>query len=207
MMKCLPVILIPILCLSLMASDSTQTASVESSVMKPCLVVIDIQNQYLKYIPERDKFLAMEMINALIQFFRASNYPIIRVYNTHPKWGPVPDSEAFEFPESVSIEPTDPQIIKNYPSAFRKTELHSLLQQKDRNTLFLCGLSAVGCVLATYFDAQNYEYDVFMVSGALMSHKSEYTDFVEEAFSTVNGTGLQVMLKYAEKSKKGNSDD
>jgi hypothetical protein len=40
-----------------------------------------------------------------------------------------------------------------------------------------------------------------------MSHKSEYTDFVEEAFSTVNGTSLQVMLKYAEKSKKGNTDD
>jgi nicotinamidase-related amidase len=207
MKKCLPVFLIPILCLHLMASDSTQTTSTESSVMKPCLIVIDIQNQYLKYVPERDKFMAMEMINALIQFFRAHDYPIIRVYNTHPEWGPAPDSELFEFPESVNIEPTDPKIIKNYPSAFRKTELHSLLQQKDRNTLFLCGLSAVGCVLATYFDAQNFEYDVFMVSGALMSHKSEYTGFVEEAFSTVNGTSLQVMLKYAEKSKKGNTDD
>jgi nicotinamidase-related amidase len=206
-MKTSPLLIMLIFYLSLSASDSTQTNSVDFSVMKPCLIVIDIQNQYLQYIPERDKHLAMEMINALIQFFRANDYPIIRVYHTDPKWGPAPDSEPFEFPESVSIEPTDPKVIKNYPSAFRKTELHSLLQQKDRNTLFLCGLSAVGCVLATYFDAQNYEYDVFMVRGALMSHKSEYTDFVEEAFSTVNGTSLQVMLKYAEKSKKGNTDD
>jgi nicotinamidase-related amidase len=200
MMKTTPALLILIICLSLNASDSTQTSPRDFSVMKPCLIVIDIQNQYLTYVPEREKFLAMEMINGLINFFREQGYPIIRVYNTHPEWGPKPDTEAFEFPESVTIEPSDPKIIKNYPSAFKKTELNELLRQQDRNTLFLCGLSAVGCVLYTYFDAQNYEYDVFMIRDAIMSHNSEYTDFVEEIFNTVNWTSLQVMLKYAEKN-------
>jgi len=201
-MKSLPVFIVLIFCLSLTASDSTQTSSIDFSVMKPCLLVIDIQNQYLKYIPEREKLLGMEMINALINFFREQGYPVIRVYNTHPEWGPKPDSELFEFPESVAIEASDPKIIKNYPSAFKKTELNEMLKQKERNTLFLCGLSAVGCVLATYFDAQNYEYDVFMIRDAIMSHNSEYTDFVEEIFNTVNATSLQVMLKYAEKNSK-----
>lgn len=200
-MKSVPILIILTICLSLNASDSTSTGSMDFSVMKPCLLVMDIQNQYLTYVPDREKFLAMEMINALINFFREEGYPIIRVYNTHPDWGPKPDSEQFEFPESVAIETSDLKIIKNYPSAFKKTELNELLKQKERNTLFLCGLSAVGCVLATYFDAQNLEYDVFMVRDAIMSHKSEYTDLVEEIFNTVNGTSLQVMLKYAEKNK------
>ena len=161
-MKSLPVLIILFICLSLSASDSTQTSATDFSIMKPCLLVIDIQNQYLKYIPEREKFLGMEIINALINYFREEGYPIIRVYNTHPEWGPKPDSELFEFPESVAIKASDPKIIKNYPSAFKKTELDAFLKQKERNTLFLCGLSAVGCVLATYFDAQKAYLNLFL---------------------------------------------
>ena len=44
-----------------------------------------------------------------------------------------------------------------------------MLKEKGSNTLFLCGLSAVGCVLATKTGAQNNDYKAFIVKDAIMS--------------------------------------
>ena len=166
--------------------------------LKPALVIIDIQNQYLPYMSESDKKLALEMINASIFLFRQYNLPIIRVYHTDPKWGPKPDTKEFEFPDSIKTEPGDPKIIKNYPNAFKKTDLEKMLKEKEINTLFLCGLSAVGCVLATYQSALDLDYNVFMIKDALISHKSEYTDFVEEIEETISYHTMKIMLEYTQ---------
>ena len=167
--------------------------------MKPALVIIDIQNQYLKYIPERDKEIGLMSINWAIGLFRQHGFPIYRVYHTNPQYGPEPDSDAFQFPESVQIQEGDPQIVKNYPSAFKKTELEKLLREEGCNTLFLCGLSAVGCVMATYWGAVDLEFDVFMLEDAIMCHNSAYTNYVEDILQTVSITTMQTMLKYAPK--------
>jgi len=171
----------------------------EKKQLKPALLVIDIQNQFLPYMSENDKKLALEMVNGAIWLFRQHGHPIIRVYHTDPNWGPKPDTESFEFPASINIKADDPKIIKNYPSAFKKTDLEKLLREKDCNTLYLCGLSAVGCVLATYHSAMDRDFNVFMVKDALMSHNSTYTDFIEEIMETVSFNTMKIMLEYTKK--------
>ena len=167
--------------------------------MKPVLLVIDIQNEYLSMVPEREKEVALYMINAAIELFRENGFPVIRVYHTDLKYGPKPDTEAFEFPKSVMIKPEDPRIIKNYPNAFKKTDLEKMLRDRGCNTLFLCGLRAVGCVLATYHGAADLDFDVFMLKDAIMSHNSAYTDSIEDIFSALGYGALKVMLEYAQK--------
>ena len=196
-MKILPLFLSMTVMLSLAFSQSDQPETENSKQLKPCLVVIDIQNEYLPYVPEPEKDLGLQMINAAIQLFREEGFPIIRVYHTDPKWGPKTDSEGFQFPESVLIQEDDPMVIKNYPSAFKKTDLEKILREKDCNTLFLCGLSAVGCVLATYYGSKDLDFNVFMIKNAIMSHNSEYTRSVQEIFDTVNYTAMKVMLEYS----------
>lgn len=164
--------------------------------IKPALLVIDIQNEYLPYMAEEDTNLALRMINAAISLFRENNLPIIRVYHTDPKYGPKPDSKSFEFPSSIHIKDDDPKIIKNYPSAFKNTDLENVLRDMECNTLFLCGLSAVGCVLATYHGAMDRDFNVFMIKNALMSHNSTYTKMIEDIFDTVSYRTLMVMLNY-----------
>jgi nicotinamidase-related amidase len=73
-----------------------------------------------------------------------------------------------------------------------------MLKEKEINTLFLCGLSAVGCVLATYQSALDLDYNVFMIKDALISHKSEYTDFVEEIEETISYHTMKIMLEYTQ---------
>jgi nicotinamidase-related amidase len=167
--------------------------------MKPALLVIDIQNAFLPYMADHDKKLAPEMINFAIAQFRQSGYPVIRIYHTDPSFGPKPDTEPFEFPDSIAIQPDDPKVVKNFPSAFKKTELETLLRGRGVNTLFLVGLSATGCVLATYHGAVERDFDVFMVRDALLSPDSEMTRAVERISETVSYGTLRVMLQNSSK--------
>ncbi len=170
-----------------------------SKDMKPVLLVIDIQERYLPMMASEEKDLALRMINGAIWIFRQHDLPIIRVYHSDLQFGPNPGDKDFEFPSSVIIKDGDVKVIKNYPSAFTKTELETILREKNINTVFLCGLSAVGCVLATYYGAMDRGFEAFMVKNAIMSHKADYTEVVKEITETVTFKTLQFMLEYLRK--------
>jgi nicotinamidase-related amidase len=74
-----------------------------------------------------------------------------------------------------------------------------MLRDNNVNTVFLCGLSAVGCVLATYYGAAERDYDVFMVKDAIMCHNREYTNFVRDITDAVTFSTLQFMLEHMHK--------
>lgn len=167
--------------------------------IKPALVIIDIQNVYLTMVPEREKEVAMYYINGLIELFRKNGYPIIRIYHLDKESGPKPDSELFEYPGSVLIKDEDQKVIKTYGNGFNKTDLDKVLKEKGSNTLFLCGLSAVGCVLATWIGAQDHDYQAFIVKNAIMSHNSDYTNHIEEMFDAVSYTMVKLILESSEK--------
>jgi nicotinamidase-related amidase len=167
--------------------------------IKPALLIIDIQNVYLSMVPEREKEVALYYINGLIELFRSNGYPVIRIYHLDRESGPEPDSEQFEYPASVLINDEDAKVIKTYGNGFNKTELDKLLTEKGSNTLFLCGLSAVGCVLATWIGAQDHDYKAFMVKDAIMSHNSDYTNYVEDMFDAIGYDVVQLILEHSEK--------
>jgi isochorismate hydrolase len=84
--------------------------------------------------------------------------------------------------KAVLIKDEDAKVIKTYGDGFNKTDLDKIIKEKGSNTLFLCGLSAVGCVLATFIGAQNHDYRAYMVKNAVMSHNSDYTKNIEDMF-------------------------
>ncbi len=157
----------------------------EGPEMKPVLIVVDVQNVWLPRMAEENRKSAPQKINDVIALFREFGHPVIRVYHSDPKRGPEPDTEPFEFPETIAVTDDDVRIVKDHPSSFTKTELDQILREGERNTLFLCGLSATGCVLATYFGALERDYKVFLVEDALLSHNASYTSSVEEIFHSM----------------------
>lgn len=181
--------------LALSVAAAAEPAKAKTTAIAPALLVIDVQNAYLPYMDEKDKKMAMEGINYYIQLFRANGFPVIRVYHTDPAQGwPKPGSEEFQFPKTIAVREDDPMVVKNYGNAFRKTELDKLLKEKGRNTLFLCGLSAVGCVLATYHGAMDHDYEVFMCRQALISHDAALTKAVQEFCQTIDYAALKLVL-------------
>lgn len=198
-MKRVAMLVLGVLLAMASAASAAEEAKAPAPRMKPALLIIDIQSGFLPYMSEQDQKMAFEMINAAIGMFRQNGYPVIRVYHTSPGWGPQPGEEGFEFPKSVAILPDDPKLVKNYPSAFKKTELEALLRDKGVNTLFLTGLSATGCVLATYHGALERDFTTFMVKDALISPDAELTRAVEQISETVGFGALEVMLQNAAK--------
>ncbi|MBM3285906.1 MAG: isochorismatase family protein [Candidatus Eisenbacteria bacterium] len=120
--------------------------------------------------------------------------PVIRVYHTDPKWGPAKDSDGFQFMPSITVKDDDPKVIKNFPNSFKKTNLQDLLREKGCNTVFLCGLSSTGCVLATYHGAQDLDYKVFMVKDGLIGPDAAQTDMIEDICDSVGFAALEAIL-------------
>ena len=63
----------------------------------------------------------------------------------------------------------------------------------------MCGLSSVGCVLATYIGADNNDYTAFFIKDAVISHKTEYTKNIQEIVGAIGYEAINVMLNNAEK--------
>jgi len=166
----------------------------ENTPVKPALLIIDTQNQYLPYMDDKNQELALQMINRTIQLFHQHNFPIVCIYHTDPQWGPPVDSEGFMFHKTLQIKNDDPQIIKHHMSGFQNTDLEQLLRDKGCNTVFLCGLSATACVLATYFGAIERDYKAFMIKGALLSGREEHTDIIEDITDAVGWQTLETLI-------------
>jgi len=162
--------------------------------IKPALLIIDVQNRYLTFIPQRDKEFAFFFINLLIDLFRKHELPIIRIYHSNNENGPRPNSEEFEYPETIKIKSEDTQVVKTYSDSFNKTKLDDILKEKGCNTVFLCGLSAIGCVLASKTGAQNHDYKAFIVKDAIMSHDSDYTKNVQVMFDAISYDAIELIL-------------
>jgi nicotinamidase-related amidase len=166
--------------------------------MKPALLVIDIQNAYLPLMDPDGAESALATINQLLDLFRRRNLPIFRIYHTDAARGPQPATEPFEFPSSVRVVPQDPMVIKTYGDAFNKTDLHALLIEKGRDTVFLCGLSAVGCAFATSVGAENRDLRAIFVRGALLSHDAFLTQGIEDTYGAADLAAVEAMLEGAE---------
>lgn len=167
----------------------------KSTKMKPALIIIDIQNEFIPRMAEQEKKYVFDVINGSIWFFRQNNMPIIRIYHSDLRWGPSEEDEGFNYPKSVIINESDIKLIKHFPSAFTKTNLDSTLQKLDCNTLFLCGLSATACVLATYFGGQEYGYQTFLIKDGVMSHNPLYTNEINDICESLNYESMMYFLQ------------
>jgi nicotinamidase-related amidase len=179
---------------NLMAQEKTMSEDKPGKKIFPALVVIDIQNDYLPYMSEADRKTAMDTINKAIAIFHDKKLPVIRVYHHDVERGPHPGSEGFEFPKTILISESDPKVIKHYPNAFTKTCLDSLLKAVGANTVILCGLSATGCVLGTYFGGMDHDFKTIMLKDGLISPKTEHTAVIREICSGLNFGIVQNML-------------
>lgn len=168
----------------------------EKKELKPALLVIDVQNAFVPMMDQSDKDRAFQMINGAIWVFENSKLPIIRIYHQDKQWGPATDSEEFKFDPSIKFSEEYPMVIKHYSDGFNKTDLDKVLKEKGINTVFLCGLSATGCVLSTFIGANNHDYKAFMVKDALLSPNAAQTNVIEEIMNTVDLETMMFMIEY-----------
>jgi nicotinamidase-related amidase len=168
-----------LICLVLLPLQGVAEAQ-ERVEIDPVLLVMDVQNLWMDMMDEADVSAAPEKINEVIALFRENDCPVIRVYHSDPERGPEVGTEPFEFLDSIAITDEDVRIVKAHASAFTDTDLETVIADMECNAVAVCGLSATGCVLATYFGASDRGLMSFMVKDALLSDNAEHTNVIEE---------------------------
>jgi nicotinamidase-related amidase len=106
----------------------------------------------------------------------------------------MPGTDGFEFLPSIAIADSDPRVIKNYSNAFNKTELAGILEQKQVDTVILCGLSASACVMATYVGAEDQDLHPFLLKDGVAASDERYVRNAEEIFETLSIGALALTL-------------
>jgi nicotinamidase-related amidase len=168
--------------------------------MRPALFVQDIQNTWL-YDHDSNQDLRrslekrIEVINEAIAWFRGRRLPIIVGYTEDKEHGLFPGTIPFEVPESINIRDTDFKVTKRNSNAFGDPKLGAILHENGCDTIVIVGLSASGCVLATYFGAPDCDIHPYLLKGGVASHKEEHVRFAEEICDTLTLSELETNLR------------
>jgi nicotinamidase-related amidase len=159
--------------------------------MKPALFVQDIQNVWL-YEPDSNQDLRrsverrLDAINEAIAWFRSKGLPVIVGYTENEEEGVTRGTESFEVPDTIGVEDADFKVTKRHANAFANPELGAKLRSEGCDSVVIVGLSASGCVLATYFSAYDFEVRPYLLKGCVASANEEHVRFAEEICDTVS---------------------
>lgn len=164
--------------------------------MKPVLLVIDVQNFVLDGFPGYSESVSKhtKTMNDAIALFRRKGLPLVIVYHEDRELGPRPGTRAFAFHESIEVKQSDPMVVKNYPNAFNKTPLADMLLGMGCDTVFIVGLSAIGCAMATYHGAIDLDLEPYFVHDAVAADTEEHVRMAEEICRTINMAELEKKL-------------
>ncbi|HIH01337.1 TPA: cysteine hydrolase [Thermoplasmata archaeon] len=148
-------------------------------------------NQNLKMSVER----RLGSINEAIDWFRQKGLPIIVGYTEGGEEAIQPDTWRFQVPESIHVQDVDHRVTKRHANAFANPELGAALRRLGCDTFLILGLSASGCVLATYFSAYDFDVRPFLVKGCVASANEEHVRFAEDICDTLTLEELDKLMQ------------
>ncbi|MFC1581195.1 cysteine hydrolase family protein [Thermodesulfobacteriota bacterium] len=154
--------------------------------MKKGLIIIDVQNDYFKggameLVGMED---AAENCRTLLENFREAGLPIFHVQHFSIQEGAaffIPNTTGSEIHESVTPREDEVLITKNYPSAFRDTGLHGILQKSQVKELVVCGAMSHMCIDTTVRAAFDSGYSCRLISDACATRNLEFEGKVIKA--------------------------
>ena len=164
--------------------------------VKPALIVIDMQNGFIR--PESPCYIAgaeasIPACAAAAAYCREKGYPVFFVtrryradgsdveHTRYKAWagGGKPlspgcaDEISAQAPEALTPQAGDYAITKPRFSAFFHTELDLMLRRLGVDTVILAGTTTPNCIRTSCYDAMSLEYNVVVLSDATSSTKEE----------------------------------
>lgn len=173
--------------------------------MKQGLIIIDVQNDYFQ--GGNMELVGMEAAadncRRLLNQFRQDQTPIFHIQHLSVRAGSsffVPETEGCEINERVKPVADEPVVVKNFPSAFRGTELQDLLKNAGIEQLVVCGAMTQMCVDTTVRAAFDLGYKSHVISDACATRNLEFegrtvpASAVQDAFmAALNGLFAAVL--------------
>jgi len=154
----------------------------------PCLLIIDLQNDFLDHWPEADVDRLIANTNSLIDHFRRAALPVIWVRLEFERDLSDAFLEMKEKSVSVTIRGTrgaelhskldrrshDHDIVKKRYSAFFNTGLDDLLASLKTDEIVICGINTHACIRTAAIDAYQRDFKVVLPSECIGSYDDEH---------------------------------
>lgn len=153
-----------------------------------CLIVIDMQNDFLDKLERRSRTRLVDRTNELIEIFRAVECPIIWVTTSFRADLGDAFLEMRDRNIAVAIQGTrgaqidsrleqhddDTIIVKKRYSAFFETNLDQLLSDTNAEFLVLAGVNTHACVRMTAIDAYQRDLRLLLATECIDSLDAEH---------------------------------
>lgn len=157
--------------------------------MRPALLLIDLQNDYLArpgLTPAAAQVVAKSA--AMLGAFRARGLPVVHVHtligadgsDRMPHWQRqgiqqcVAGTAGALPPVELAPVPAEAIVAKRFFSGFASGSLDPLLRASGVDTLVVAGLYTHGCIRATVTDAYQLGYDVAVLADAIASTNAQH---------------------------------
>jgi len=153
-----------------------------------CLIVIDMQNDFLDRLEDDSRARLISKTNQLIDIFRASGCPVIWVQQVFRS----DLSDAFlemrdrrvstviegtagaEINSDLARHDEDTIVVKKRYSAFFGTHLEQILSELAPDRVTLAGVNTHACIRTTAIDAYQRDIRVLLASECIDSHDAEH---------------------------------
>ncbi len=153
-----------------------------------CLIVIDMQNDFLERLEDDVCAALIVNTNQLIDVFRASSCPVIWVQQVlRPDLSDAPlvmrdrqisvvieGTQGARIHSDLARHEEDLVVTKKRYSAFFGTDLDRILSDLDPEQVTLAGVNTHACVRSTAIDAYQRDMRVLLASDCLASHNAEH---------------------------------
>lgn len=154
----------------------------------PCLLIIDLQNDFLDQWNAKEVDRLIGNTNLLIDHFRRGGFPVVWVRQEFK----ADLSDAFlemqekriaitiqgtrgaEFHPELDWRETDRTIIKKRYSAFFRTGLDQLLMDLEVDEIVICGINTHACIRTAAIDAYQRDFKVVLPSDCIGSYDREH---------------------------------
>jgi len=178
--------------------------------MRPALVIIDMQHWFFRSEERRIKLPELiSSINELIDFANEKNIPIYQVLTIHKEdkstWNNVMKKHNFaallegskeaELLPEIKFDSTQEVIIKTRQSTFIRTNFEDKLEERNIDTIILCGVFTHGCVGRTAIDAYERDFNVILARDSSFSHLKNQEEVM---FEVIQNEQEQLILNNAE---------
>lgn len=172
---------------------------------KQAVVVVDFQNDYLSSgsWPLVGVDAAVQNASRVIEDARSKGIPVIHVRHENPPGAPffVTGSRGAEIIPAVAPKAGEQVVVKNFPNAFRDTDLKTKLNAMEVDEIVIVGAMSHMCIDATARAAADYGYKVTVVEDAAATRDAEFNgmtvpaDQVHAAFMSSLGFAYGKIVK------------
>jgi nicotinamidase-related amidase len=146
---------------------------------------------------------AVQKAAMVIEDARSKGVPVIHVRHEAPEGAPffVAGSHGAEIIPAVAPRDTEHVVVKNFPNAFRDTDLKARLDANGIQDVVIVGAMSHMCIDATVRAAADLGYNVTVIEDAAATRNAEFNgiavpaDHVHAAFMSALGFAYGKIVK------------